>query len=191
MENFQQFEITEIFQQRDFEKLPDSLRFDKTIKEEGRLFRLLVGSVIIKNNITTESINQNINYSVLGTKTVSRFSKRMFLEYFSSTTGLEDIDEYLRKSNPKNIPLFKDIIHEYCFYFHYSQKGIHTLSFLHLYRILERISYTFPMLYASSSTDYIGTFSKLQNYFKGSNSELKFFNLFIADLEYPVKFEIT
>ena len=53
------------------------------------------------------------------------------------------------------------------------------------------------MLYASKATDYIGTFTKLQNYFKGSNSELKFFNLFIDDffedefLKYKVKIDIT
>lgn len=197
MANFLQFEIDERFDLRHVVNLPDSLRFDKRIKEEGKLFRLLVGSVIIRNNITGETIPQNTNYSVLGKKASIRFSKRMFLEYFSSRTTLDKIDNYLTNSNPRNIPLFKDIISEYCFYFYYRDKGTHTLSFLHLYRILERLSYTFPMLYASYATDYMGTFGKLQNYFKGSNSELKFFNLFISDffdielLDYRVKFDIT
>src|SRR5690606_20176363 len=127
-------------------KLPDSLRFDKRIKEEGKLVRLMVGSVDIRNNITGQIIQQATNYSVLGKKRVTRFSKKMFLEYFSSSTKLDKLDKYLQQSNPRNIPLFKDIINEFCFYFQYRHEGIHTLSFLHLYRILERLSYTFPML---------------------------------------------
>jgi hypothetical protein len=195
--SFQLFELKESFSDSNFIKLPNTLRFDHSIKEEGRLFRLLTGSTTISNNITGEIIPQNQNYSILGKKEVKRFSKKMFLEYFSSATRLEDIDEYLRSANKKNSKLFDDVIHEFCYYFFYSHKGDHTLAFLHVYRILERMSYTFPMLYASAATDYVGTFSKLQNYFKKPDSELGFFKLFIEDffdeesLEYKVKFNIT
>jgi hypothetical protein len=197
MPTFRQFELIDDFKSDDFEKLPDTLRFDKNIKEEGKLFRLLIGSLKIKNNITDEVINQKTNYLILGKKENKRFSSKIFTIPFSTTTTINDIDEYLKKANPKNIPLFEDLINEYCYYFYYKSLGIHILSFLHIYRILERMSYTFPMLYASKATDYIGTFNKLQNYFKDSNSELKFFDLFINDyfadefLEYKVRIDIT
>ncbi|TSD67623.1 hypothetical protein FFF34_009620 [Inquilinus sp. KBS0705] len=197
MPKFEQFELCEPFSLSNYEKLPNSLRLDKTIKEEGKLYRLLIGSLDIKNNITGEIIKQKTNYSVLGKRDRKRFSNNLFTEPLSSTTTLGILDKYLTASNPSNIPLFKDLINEYCFYHYYKLNGVHTLAFLHIYRILERMSYTFPMLYASKATDYVGTFNKLQNFFKGSNSELKFFNLFINDffedefLEYKVKINIT
>lgn len=197
MANFTQFEIGDAFSKRDYVKLPNSMRFDKSIKEVGILYRLLVGSATLTNNVTGEVYNQNQNYSILGKKAVSRFTKKMFLDFFSSGTTLAKVDACLKRSNPNNIPLFKDLISEFCYYFYYTEKDLHTLSFLHIYRILERISFTYPMMYASRATDYVGTFSKIQNYFKNSASELKFLNLFVAEtfedelLNYPVKINIT
>ncbi len=197
MSDFQQFELKEVFKTKDFEKLPDSLRLDKTIKEEGKLYRLLIGSIEIRNNVTGESIQQKKNYSVLGGGEMIRFSKKIFTEPFSASTTLDDIENYLKNSNPANRKLFQDLINEYCYYFYFRSREIHTLAFIYAYRILERISYTFPMLYASKATDYVGSFTKLQNYFNGSNSELKFLNLFINDffedefLKYKVKIDIT
>lgn len=197
MPTFQQFELIDNFKKKDSEKLPNTLRLDKNIKEEGKLFRLLIGSLKIKNNVTGKIINQKTNYSILGKKENKSFSKKIFTTPFSTTTTIDDIDEYLKKVKPKNIPLFRDLINEYCFYFYFKSLHAHTLSFLYIYRILERMSYTFPMLYASKTDDYVGTFNTLQNFFKGSNSELGFFDLFIADffdeefLEYKVKINIT
>lgn len=197
MAAFEQFELSEPFSEPNFERLPNSLRLDKNIKDEGKLYRLLIGSLEIKNNVTGDVIRQKNNYSILGTETVRRFSLGLFTSPLSSTATLDDLHNHLTRSNPANIQLFKDLTNEYCYYFYYKQKSIHTLAFLHAYRILERISYTFPMLYASKATDYVGTFNKLQNYFKGSNSELKFLNLFVEDffeeefLNYKVKFNIT
>jgi hypothetical protein len=151
----------------------------------------------LKNNVTGEVIYQKSNYSILGKKERKKFSRNLFTDPISSTTSLADLDKYLVSSNPRNIPLFKDLINEYCYYYYYTFKRLDTLAYIHVYRILERMSYTFPMLYASKAKDYIGTFNKLQNFFKGANSELKFFNLFIEDffeeefLDYRVKFSIT
>jgi len=133
----------------------------------------------------------------LGKKKRARFSASLFTNPLTDETELGDLDKYLTSSNPANLSLFKDLINEFCFYYYYTFKGMHTLAFLHIYRILERMAYTFPMLYASKATDYVGTFNKLSNFFKGSNSELKFFNLFIEDffedefLKYEVKLDIT
>ncbi|MFP5081690.1 hypothetical protein [Pedobacter sp. JCM 36344] len=197
MASFNQFELLESYSQSNFERLPNSLRLDKNIKDEGKLFRLLIGSLSISNNVTGEVIRQNYNYSILGKPKVVRFSINLFTDPISPSALIEDINQYLTASAPANIQLFKDLTNEFCYFYFYRQKGNHTLAFLHAYRILERISYTFPMLFASKARDYVGTFSKLQNYFNGSNSELKFLNLFINDffeeefLNYKVKFNIT
>ena len=45
MSTFVPFQLIEAFGHRDFELLPESLRFDRHIKEEGKLYRLLLGEV--------------------------------------------------------------------------------------------------------------------------------------------------
>jgi len=178
---FYQFELIEPYTPSEVERLPNSLKLSKPIREEAKLFRLLVGSLSVKNNITQEILPQKLNYSYLGFKENTRFSQKMFSDFLGGSNGLVKIDEYFKSSNQRNNPLFKDLVYEYCFYFDCNNRKEDTLSFLYLYRILERMSYTFPMLYASRATDYMGTWKILQNYFQESNSELKFFNLFILD----------
>jgi hypothetical protein len=197
MPGFEQFELIEPFVFSNYDRLPHSLRLDKNIKEEATLYRLLIGTLDIKNNITGDFVKQKHNYSILGKKIRDRFSLGLFTDTLSASAKIQDLDKYFTIGNHTNKALFKDLINEYCFYYYYTFKNNHTLAFLHVYRILERISYTFPMLYASKARDYVGTFNKLQNFFKGSNSELKFFNLFISDffetefLDYKVKINIT
>ena len=197
MASLNQFELLEPFGQSNIDRLPDSIRLDKNIKEEGKLYRLLSGTLDIKNIITGELVKQNNDYSILGKKVRNNFKINHFTRPISISAKIADIDTYYSSINPANIPLFKDLITEFSFYFYYKCKDLHTLGFLHAYRILERMAYTFPMLYATKATDYIGTFNKLQGYFKGSNSELKFFNLFTEDffedtfLESDVKINIT
>ena len=197
MSTFVPFQLIEAFGNRDFERLPESLRFDRHIKEEGKLYRLLLGTVNIQNTVTGEVFRQRTNYSILGTSTSTRFSYTLFRNPLSGGATIDNIDNYLSRSNPANIPLFRDLIYEFCSYFYYRSKNMHTISFLHIYRILEKMSFTFPLLYASRATDYTGAFSKLSSYFKTGNSELNFFNMFISDffeqifLDYRVKFSIT
>jgi len=197
MATINQFDILEPFSQTNVNKLPHSIRLDKSIKEEGKFYRLLIGTLDIKNNITGEFIKQNTNYSILGKKIRDKFKLSLFTEPLSTSAKITDVSNYFSSTNPANIQLFRDLLNEFSFYYYYKHKGLHTLAFLHVYRILERMAYTFPMLYASKATDYIGTFNKLQGYFKGSNSELKFFNLFIESffdstfLDYEVKIDIT
>lgn len=77
----------------------------------------------------------------------------------------------------------------------------YTNSFIHLYRLLEHISYAFPMLYSSKSKDFKQTYTLLQSYFKnGTESELSFFKNFLQkalednpllDTEISIKFKGT
>lgn len=59
----------------------------------------------------------------------------------------------------------------------------HTAAFVYIYRILEKISYPFPLLYASQTDDYKNSYGLLKEYFgenKGSKKgELGFFKSFI------------
>lgn len=57
----------------------------------------------------------------------------------------------------------------------------YTNAFVHMYRMIEYISYVFPMLYATSAEDFQGTFRVLRNFFseKNNTAELDFFRKFL------------
>lgn len=176
-EQFSYFEVSTSLQA----KLPDSLRFDKRIRDEGILLRLLVGSVKVGDNLTGGSFQQKHNYSTLPTQ-FPRLSKQIFTNFLSPGYEISHIDEYLRNRHPANVKFYRELLNEFTCYFHNCNEGAYTLAFLNLYRILEHISYSFPLVFAGRAKDFKGTFNKLQSFFQGSKSELKFFDHFINDL---------
>lgn len=192
-----QFEISDRPNSNILDFLPNALKLDNDkIRHEGKLIRLLMGSVCIKNEFCIwQTIEQKTNYLILGAPHVELFSEEIYRGLFSENN--ESVENYVKRSGQNNISLFKDLVNEYCLFFYYKEKEIHTLSFLYVYRILERMSLTFPMLYATISDDYNGSFNTLRAFFKESNSELDFFKKFTKKIleveyqDYKVVFNIT
>lgn len=71
-------------------------------------------------------------------------------------------DEFIAKTLSDNRAFYHDILSEFNQYFLQSRRGAHTSAFVFLYRIVERLSYSVPLLYMSSSKDYYGTFKELK-----------------------------
>ena len=56
-------------------------------------------------------------------------------------------------------------------------------AFIHIYRALEFMSYSFPLIYASKSKDYRGSYNSLKKFMDGDSSgELSFFKTFLKEL---------
>lgn len=160
--------------------LTNHLKINANTPKEGLLVRLLVGTLIIENNISGIAFSQNINYSSLGKTYNTLISTKPIKDALSSPLKLNNLDEYLTKTNHLNDQYYTSLIEEFCCYFYKTNQNSHTTAFIHLYRILEYISYSFPLIYSSYSRDYFGTYNKLKNYFEGSKSELLFFESFQA-----------
>lgn len=145
---------------------------------EAKLIRLLLGTVTLTNNYSTESIDQFNNYSDLGISENSPVTTKPPRECLSRTGNLTALCDYLDKTKNTNNQYFLHLLEEICSFFYKKNKGSHTTAFLHLYRAIEYISYSFPLIYASVSRDYYGSFNKLKHYFDTSKSELSFFDEF-------------
>lgn len=164
---------------------------------EARLIRLLLGTVVVTNNYSTESFDQFRNYSELGTSENNPVSTRPFRECLLPTGNLTALCGYIDKTKNSNNNYFLHLLEEISSFFHKTNKGSHTTAFLHLYRSIEYISYSFPLIYASVSREYYGSFNKLKNYFDTSKSELLFFDEFtlkILDeglLDTPLTFDFN
>lgn len=57
-----------------------------------------------------------------------------------------------------------------------------TTAFLHLYRILELLSFNIPLVYTSKETNYIGAFKDLKKFFANNGEEFVFFKKFLNTL---------
>ena len=152
--------------------------FGGSISQESTLIRLLVGTVSVSNNYSTDSFDQFNNYSVLGISENTTVSTRPIKECIEPVGKLTQLCTYLDKTKNSNNDYFLNLLEELTSYFYKKSKTSYTTAFIHLYRSIEYISYSFPLIYASVSKEYYGSFNKLKNYFDTSKSELLFFDEF-------------
>lgn len=172
------YSFTELIQNRFQNSLVPSLVLNAGTRKESFLIRLLTGTVSITNNYTNEIFVQKTNYSKLGKEIKKIISTKPIRESLTNPLMLSDLDFYIRTSDHSNDVYYELLIDEICSYFFATVKDNHTTSFLHLYRIIEYISYSFPLIYSSYSRDYFGTFNRLKSYFETAKSELSFFEKF-------------
>ena len=129
-------------------------------------------------DVTGDVVRQKTNFSILGASPPKRRGSIRAL-LIKQSIDIKKLDAYLMRNLGQN-PLFGEIFDEFARFFLFSQKERHTQAFLHLYRALERMSYAFPVAYASVSTDYKKTFDQLKSFVLDKNaSELKFFRTFV------------
>ena len=146
---------------------------------EAKLIHVLLGLSDIFEINSGSKVIQKINWAILGKTTPRRDKNAIKRELANQTIDSEGLNVYLTR-NLNQSDLFKELFDEYARFFYYSSKGRHVQGFLHIYRILERISYSFPILYAARSNDYKGTFAELRGFITSpKDGELAFFRKFL------------
>lgn len=178
------FEYLDNLSQSQKQKLPQSLQLAAP-SVEAVLIRLLIGNIKINQISKNNLYNQNKNYTKLP------YSTERNLTYLSLNAAFEIMDiceedtikiinlHFLK--NRCNTELYKQLLNEVSFYFIHKDSPI--TAFVHLYRALEMISYSFPLIYTANALDYTGSYKDLQNFFKGEKTgELGFMKRFILEL---------
>lgn len=144
-----------------------------TSSYEAATIRLLLGTANIVDAAGGVLVVQRTNMMVLG-KARTRVRTENGVRQLIGRMGLDcgSLDVHLRKSLIHQ-NYFNKILLELIEFFCRARKGNHTLAFLHAYRLLERMAFVFPLLYAVRSASYPGAFSTLKEFFKGGvDSEL-------------------
>lgn len=144
------------------------------------LIRLLLGKLDIYCNKSQKIVKQRINYYNLPYKK-ERLSTNLGT-YFGTTNLI--LSNSIRAGINRNF--YKEIFFEFSNYFTCMKNKNFVNGFVHLYRILERISYALPLIWASKSKDFYGTFSKLKEFFQNKDTkELGGLKLFIKGFVDP------
>lgn len=160
------------------------------------LVRLLTGSLSVSNG--GQTAKQRMDYSALPPALQTRGKSQVFSDFLVSYSVGGDTATFVKSTTADNRKFYQDLLSEFSNYFLQSGRGSHTAAFVFLYRILEKLSYTVPLLYCSTQHDYIGTFNELKALFDPSvKGELglfkKFLNQgkFIDALKLDINYNIT
>jgi hypothetical protein len=184
------FEYIDPLADRQLEMLPDFLLLTNA-SHETIILRLLSGHIQVQKDSKNKYDNRKnyffLPYDKPPKLTYSSIKENInnFVNYSELSFDLEKDKDYLKKYlnfNRKNTDVYNLVLFELS-YFLCSQEHSPTTAFSHLYRCLEYLSYSFPLVYASKSKDYKGSFNNLKKFLTGDTSgELKFFRQFLNTL---------
>lgn len=167
--------------------LPKELRLGDEMSYEALLIRLLCGTLKIKLPVREGYFEhpQLTNFSVPGTNDNTSFKRKIIKDFFSldhyRQIEQRAINQYLIV-NRKNHYVYRQLLSELTMAL-IRKENSPIESFVHIYRALEFMSYSFPLIYASKSMDYTGSYNHLKDFMSGESSgELKFFKRFLKVL---------
>ncbi len=153
------------------------------VSPELCLIRLSMGTMTIEKTSAGLEWTQLVDYSIFGAPLSSCRSRADFITVLGEKgIDREVLDRHLRK-NLQQTGFYRQTYAEIVHAITREIQGQHTLSFLHIYRFLERISYAFPLIFASRTKDFQKGYNNLKKFLGGSSDtgELAFFTNFIVN----------
>ena len=145
------------------------------------IFRMISGTVNIKDNYQDKIYKIRDNNIKFPTETNAILKYDTLREQFDESVTLEDLNYFFLKAR-LNRKFYKSIEVELikCLIAYKNEKFLE--SFIYLYRIIEGISYSLPLIFVSKKDDYNKTYHDLQSYFgKDKDGELLFFKRFVSE----------
>lgn len=150
---------------------------DKSI--QYLLIRLLIGLASVTYRGT--KVVQKCNYGVLPPTPQATLGKTAISQFFTNyNLGISE-KEFIRASMARNRKFFRDILIEYSHFLLNTHRKQHIAAFAMLYRLLERMSFSTPLLYCKASHDFFATFDSLKSLFNDQSKagELGFLKQFL------------
>ncbi len=158
-----------------------NLNLEQQFNPRLQVFRLLSGTASITDTYTNKIYRFRRNYFHLPYKDNNpQIGPQCILDLFSGDEiTLTEINKMFTTRNV-NYNFFSKVEGEIIRCLIAIRKESYIDAFVHLYRIIECMTYATPLLYASRSKDYIKTYEALKNCFTNTNNgELEFFKTFV------------
>lgn len=165
------------------ENLPEAMQMTTSTAESVTLL-LLLGYVKHKKNDDSKYQLQKYDFTKIPSRKVSFTNESLNVAFSEIINFDENSDPFVNyiTNNRKNKFIYERLLFELTAFFEKKDKSS-IASFVHLYRALELISYSFPMVFVTKSRNITGSYDQLKKYFNGNKeSELKFFERFIDEL---------
>ncbi|CAH0254907.1 hypothetical protein [Stenotrophomonas lactitubi] len=144
------------------------------------LVRLLVGGGVVKRKGGRGKYTQSNDLSCWPSVRQVESSAVATADFIRVQLG-SAVSEFIAETIVDNRRLFSDILSELSNYYCASAAGSHAAAFVYLYRTLERISFSVPLLYCATSSDFYGTFEDLKKLFdEGAKGDLSLLRKLIS-----------
>lgn len=161
---------------------------NRTSSHAKVLSRLLLGGCYLSGSLG--GARQGFNYFVLGAPKTNGAVALNLMRAFGDLgeekngklfkgTSIKPICDHLN-SQRVNHALFHQLLSEIAKSMLNQRLGRHLSAFVHSYRAIENLSYTFPLFYCRYSNEYSKVYGQLREFFKGG--ELDFCSNFYAKL---------
>lgn len=124
------------------------------------LLRFLLGTAAASRGAVGGK--QPIDYSSLPAVAQTKKPTAALSDFLISYSVGGNAARFIRVTIADNRGFYREILSEFLNCHLQTIQGRHTGAFVFLYRVLERASFSVPLLYASTQTDYIGTFNDLK-----------------------------
>lgn len=151
--------VEKIFVQDD--QISAGLSLTKNLNPALRIFRLLSGSCDIKDEYFSEIFKMRVNYLSIPFEKAARLKKKAILQGFPDEVTLKDLSEYFLNFK-LNKEFYQLIEFELINCLTSRSQGRYLEAFIFLYRLLEGISYSVPLMYISKSKNFMSSFKALQ-----------------------------
>lgn len=185
MPRYETFSYEEILSELTLEKMPDSLKVKGDKDPEILLIiRLLSGSLRLHHHYSEVNILNRINYFSSDFKSFGQNWRTKFPKIISEDVTSNDLSDYIDTMKYTNKAFYQMLLSEISQFFIHTKKESHTSAFIFIYRLLEKISYAFPLIYTSKTSDFIRSFNLLKDLMTGDKEkkELGFFKMFVEKL---------
>lgn len=144
------------------------------------VFRLISGTINCTDSYRNKEYKFRTNYSNFPYSESSSINQSTVLNNFPDEVRLKDLDKYFKRSR-FNTAFYKSIKAELIKCLIAEKESNHLEAFFYLYRIIEGISYSIPLIYVSKHKSYNKTYKQLQSFFnKEQDGELAFFKRFVS-----------
>ena len=156
------------------------------------LIRLLSGTASVSNSKFISK--QRIDYSQLPPAVQTKKLSAAVADFLSTYEVGGDPKSFIQKTISDNRRFYQDLLGEFSNYYLQEQRGNQTAAFIFLYRILEKLSYSVPLLYCATQRDYMGPFNDLKALFDDKvKGELSLFKKFLNQGRFidSIKLDIT
>ncbi|STQ93500.1 Uncharacterised protein [Janthinobacterium lividum] len=160
--------VERIFSQHD--NISSGLSLAENVNPALRIFRLLSGSCDIKDEYSSQVFKMRVNYLSIPFEKITRLKKNAILKHFPDEITLEDLSEYFLNFKT-NKDFYKLIEFELINCLTSRSQGRYLEAFIFLYRLLEGISYSVPLMYISKSKNFMKSFKSLQAAMPTSDKE--------------------
>lgn len=148
------------------------------------IFRLLSGTVNCKDLFNNKDYKFKTNFFKFPFENINTRLQYSNITEIYEGISINDINNFFRNTYGHD-DFFNSIKIEITHCLISKENRNYFEAFFHLYRIIEGISYTIPLLYISKSNNFKKSFSDLKSFFGNQNnkSELGFFKKFLETLD--------